>query len=306
MIRTILVPLDGSELAEQALPHAGRLARLTGAELVLLRAAPFAADPGKPPSPLRVTVRDAEDYLQALWHRLADAGVRARTEVLHSAPAEAIAFTARACGAELIVMCTHGYTGVQRFLLDSVAEAVLRQTTTPVFFVRASDQPQPPRDDPYGKVLVPLDGTPFAETALTYLHGAGCCFVAGIVLLRAVAPPVPPYSADLSGLAAPVALEPLQWTIDQEQEAARQYLAQVVARQRDGRITVSHVQTGSAAQAIVEAASEQGIELIVMATHDRTGLDRLTHGSVARHVLRHASVPVLLLHGADPGTHGAS
>ena len=96
MVRSILVPLDGSEVAEQALPRACRLARLTGAELVLLRAAPFAANSGKSSSPLRVTVRDAEDYLQAVEHRLADPGLRVHTEVLHSDPVRAITFTARA------------------------------------------------------------------------------------------------------------------------------------------------------------------------------------------------------------------
>ncbi|HEY8284850.1 MAG TPA: universal stress protein [Chloroflexota bacterium] len=298
MARTILVPLDGSEVAEQALPYACRLARQGGAEVVLLRAAPFAANSGKPSSPLRVTVRDAEDYLEALWYRLAGEGLRVRTEVLHTAPARAITFTARREGVDLIIMSTHGYAGVQRFLRDSVAETVLRRTTTPMLFVRASDHPSAPRVDPYSKVLVPLDGTPFAETALTYLQDADWCSAAEIVLLRVVAPTMPAYGADLSGMAGPIGPGPARFDKDQEEEA-RQYLAQVGERQLEGRVTAAQVRVGLAAQAIVEAASVPDIEFIVLATHGRTGFDRLAHGSVARHVLHHAPVPVLLLHGVD-------
>jgi nucleotide-binding universal stress UspA family protein len=299
MSGTILVPLDGSEVAEQALPHACRLARLTNAEIVLLRAAPFASNAGKSPSPRRVTVRDAEDYLAALWHRLAGEGLRVRTVVLHTAPARAITFTARTQGADLIVMSTHGYSSVQRFLLGSVAEAVLRQTTTPVFCIRASEHPPALRVSPYRKVLVPLDGTSFAETALTYLQGADCFLPAKIVLLRAIVPDISLYGAEPSGSSVMVEPGQVQLIIDQEQAAAKQYLAQVRERYLEGRDSTVRIPAGFAAQAIVEAANESDIEFIVMATHGRTGFDRLAHGSVAHHVLRHASVPVLLLHGVD-------
>jgi nucleotide-binding universal stress UspA family protein len=299
MSGTILVPLDGSEVAEQALPHACRLARPANAEIVLLRAAPFASNAGKSPSPRRVTVRDAEDYLAALWHRLAGEGLRVRTVVLHTAPARAITFTARTQGADLIVMSTHGYSSVQRFLLGSVAEAVLRQTTTPVFCIRASEHPPALRVSPYRKVLVPLDGTSFAETALTYLQGADCFLPAKIVLLRAIVPDISLYGAEPSGSSVMVEPGQVQLIIDQEQAAAKQYLAQVRERYLEGRDSTVRIPAGFAAQAIVEAANESDIEFIVMATHGRTGFDRLAHGSVAHHVLRHASVPVLLLHGVD-------
>ena len=197
-------------------------------------------------------------------------------------------------------MSTHGYTGVRRFLFDSVAETGSRRTPTPVFFVRASDHPPAPRMSPYAKVLVPLDGTPFAETALTYLRNAEYCFVSQILLLRAVAPPTPPSSADFAGMATPVDQQSLQLTVDQEKAAARRYLAQTAAHYLKGRDTSTRVPVSVTARAIVDAASEPSIELIVMATHGRTGLDRLAHGSVAQHVLHHAAVPVLLLHGVDP------
>lgn len=297
MLRTLLVPLDGSPQGEQALPHACRLARQTGAGLVLVRAAPYGHDPGRRPSTLRVTVRDAETYLQALQRQLMAVDLPVRIEVLHTDPVRAITFTALRQAVDLIVMSTHGYTGLHRLLLGSVAEAVVRHTPRPVFLVRASDQPQLPPVGPFRKVLVPLDGTPFAETALTYLLGMGC-HPQEIVLLRALPSPASSVFEDLPpGIPASVDRDQLQETLSREAAEAESYLAQVARHSLAGYATRIETPVGSAGRAIGESAYGEGIECIAMATHARTGFDRVAHGSVATDVLRCAPVPVLLLHG---------
>ncbi len=139
MFKRILVPLDGSPAAEAILPQATELARLTGAELVLLRVALPDEFPGDLLAEAqRRTVRDAEIYLHALEQRLKEEGFCVSTmKVRHGHPAEAIVDCAANCAIDLIAMSTHGRTGLRHMVMGSVAEKVLRAAPTPVFLVRS-------------------------------------------------------------------------------------------------------------------------------------------------------------------------
>ncbi len=146
MFHRILVPLDGSALAERALEPAIRLARQFGGEITLLRVVVpepvLVALPGLSPRPydvydaeLRHDQEDAEAYLSGLklqWH---DAGVTTHTEVLSGTPAEMIVDVAQERAVDLIVMSTHGRSGVSRLLYGSVAEAVLRGAHLPILLI---------------------------------------------------------------------------------------------------------------------------------------------------------------------------
>ena len=290
MISTILVPLDGSPLAEQALPHACRLASTTGASLVLVRAAPHVPVAGDPASPLRVTVREAEAYLSVLRQRLAGEGFAVSTVALHDTALHAITHAARTSGAEIIVMSTHGRTGVGRALLGSVADEVLRHTTLPVLLVHAPAAPAAHGRGPYGRILVPLDGTALGETALEYLGRGELGRAGAVVALRAISPDAGSLVYGMPGYAA------RQARADEQARAeATTYLDRAVAAHLPGWTYRAEVLMDTPDGAI-QAAALEDIDLIVMATHGRTGLGRLAHGSIAERVLRHATAPVLLLH----------
>ena len=139
----ILVPLDGSMLAEAALSAACGFAERDGSLITLLRAAEAMPRPGGDPVEAQVTaIREAEEYLAAVVRRLADKGVRrVETHVWYGPPAAAIVEAAEAQKADLIVMSTHGRSGLGRLVLGSVAEAVLRGTTVPILIVRAGHAP---------------------------------------------------------------------------------------------------------------------------------------------------------------------
>lgn len=154
-VRTILVPLDGSILAETALPEAIDVARQRGARLLLVRAAeahvPVAVDPTE--AQVRV-VQDAEAYLARVKARLAASGVTdVETSVWYGSPAYAIVEAARLRRADLVVMTTHGRSGLGRLILGSVAESVLRGTTTPILLLRA---PEAPIEAPPGEPAQPV------------------------------------------------------------------------------------------------------------------------------------------------------
>ncbi|HYB41436.1 MAG TPA: universal stress protein [Candidatus Methylomirabilis sp.] len=142
-IKKILVPLDGSALAEEAIAKAIEFTRSAEPTLTLLRAAEAPTMPGVDPTDAQVTVvREAEEYLAGVAARLKARGItRVETSVWYGPAALSIVEAARYRKADLIVMSTHGRTGLGRLILGSVAESVLRGTTTPILLLRAAEAP---------------------------------------------------------------------------------------------------------------------------------------------------------------------
>ncbi len=143
-LEKILVPLDGSALAEAALPTAmDLLADRPTATLLLLRAAEAPKMPGRDPIPAQVRViREAEDYLASVEARLTKSGVKGvKTSVWYGPAAPAVVEAARVGKVDMIVMSTHGRTGLGRLVLGSVAESVLRGTRTPILLMRDGAAP---------------------------------------------------------------------------------------------------------------------------------------------------------------------
>lgn len=145
-LKTILVPLDGSMLAELALKPAVELAREKDAKVVLLRAAEAHTTVADPTEAQVAVVREAEDYLARVRARVLEGGIAVETSVWYGRPSEAIAEAARYRNADLIVMSSHGRSGLGRLVLGSVAESVLRATRTPILLIRAGEAPI---DTPY-------------------------------------------------------------------------------------------------------------------------------------------------------------
>lgn len=139
MYQRILVPLDGSTLAEGVLPHVQALVKSLAAELVLLRVAFTHVFPGADPIQSQVTaVKEAEDYVSGLAKRLQEEGVRAEAKVRYGDPVEEILDHVTWDHIDLIAMATHGRTGLKRVVMGSVAENVLRRTSVPMLLMRAA------------------------------------------------------------------------------------------------------------------------------------------------------------------------
>jgi nucleotide-binding universal stress UspA family protein len=139
----ILVPVDGSVLAEQAVYRAMDLASQLGAGLLLLRAGEAHTFPGADPTQAQVSVmQEAEEYVTTLAQRLTGGGfARVETSVWYGEPAACIIDAARTRKVDLIVMTSHGRSGLGRLIMGSVAESVLRGTTTPILLLREAGAP---------------------------------------------------------------------------------------------------------------------------------------------------------------------
>src|SRR5438105_968930 len=174
MFKDIPVPLDGSPLAEAALPYAKALAARTGGRLTLVRAAHYASLLGDLAVEQHRSVEIAEDYLERQVERLAAEGYTAQAAVpFGGSTANWIVEEADMRGADLVVMATHDRVGADRWLHGSVAETVVHRLSLPVMLVRAGDAEQLAArftdQEPF--VVVPLDGSELAEAALPIARG---------------------------------------------------------------------------------------------------------------------------------------
>jgi nucleotide-binding universal stress UspA family protein len=295
----ILVPLDGSRLAEQALSCAMTLGRALSAELVLFRAISIPSDvqealdkAGLRPDPLLERLEtEADEYLEAMSHILAKTDLSFSHVVGHGLPAGAIVDYVENKELQLIVMASHGYTGIERWRHGSVAERVLHSASVPVLLVRAKEEIPKGLPEPcaFRRVLVPLDGSKVAEQVLPAVIPIVQALDCEITLLRI---PVMYISGPFTG-AWHLPQDSIFETADQD---ARAYLQRLASHLKEQGLAVSTVTwAGAVADRIIEYAEAQDVDLIAMCTHGRTGLARWALGSVADRVLRASGKPILLV-----------
>jgi nucleotide-binding universal stress UspA family protein len=288
MLQTILLPLDGSTLSEQALPYAASLARRADARIVLVRAtqAHTILDVDASDAQIGVISR-AEHDLRASAARLRGAGVEAEIHVYYDQPAPAILDAARRHEVDLIVMSTHGRSGLGRVVYGSVADEILRHAEVPVLLIPPTIDPTWPTDQPL-TILVTLDGSALAEEALISARLLAELLGARLHLLRVVEQPVYPLAGD------GYAYIPFDDTA--ELLLAREYLSKLAGRLRASSIGAEiEVVVGLPGAVIPRVAQEQQAHVIAMATHGRSGLARLVLGSVTTGTLQRAHVPLLLI-----------
>lgn len=279
----ILVPLDGSELAERVLLVAVRLAEGVGASLVLLTAVahlPWKEKTDPVAQAIQSHKYEAGLYLKGVRSQLQPTTVTIETAVISGSPANAIINYAGQNDISLIVMSTHGRSGLTRWTFGRVAEKVLRRAPCPTVVLR-SRQEVAPTD--IKRILVPLDGSALAEQVLEPTRQIADGLAAEIYLLHVTEPSSLPFIGE---------------DLDREEArgvAAQAYLATVQTRLADaGWQTQAELRHGSAADAIIDYAAEQNIDLIVLSNLGSSGLQMWVFGSVAERVMYGATCATLI------------
>lgn len=200
---------------------------------------------------------------------------------------------------DLILLATHGRSGVKRWAMGSVADKVLRTSKIPVWLVRADIPEEIVHDEwPRRTILVPLDGSGLAESVLPHVEALAKqrgAELVEVVLLQVCYPPE--ISSDY-----PEASMPLSWEEHVKHEMAwakrgcEQYLADIQKHLKDSGFNArSEVLMGKPADEIIKYVSDNSINLIVMATHGRSGLSRWAYGSTADKILHGAASPIFLV-----------
>ena len=313
MFKQILVPLDGSTRAEQALPVATRLARASSGSIVLMQVANFPMDygGGYTQAPLlteqmiETELDNVDNYLKTVATSDAFAGISIKTEAMFGQPLQDILSVAESRRVDLIVICSHGRTGLKRWALGSVAQALAHQSPVPILVLREGGQVSALSHEDITRpvcALVALDGSPFAETAL----------IPAANLVAALAAP----NEGILHLAHVVTRKG-----EESQQSAKTYMAGVTEQLQKKlknlnlSITWSLLGDTDVAGAIVDMAVHgegktiaekvNSCDLIAMSTHGRGGLERLMMGSVTERVLHSTKLPMLIVRPQRTAAYGS-
>ncbi len=298
MFKHILVPLDGSRLAESALGMAASLAKKFNASLTLIHVIEKDAPSEIHSERHLVSADEATAYLEEVAHLSFLAGVRVTTHV-HTSQVIDVADSVTEHSAELapdlIVMSRHGRGGARRLLFGTIAQQIISRGSTPVLVVRPStDVRGESVSGDWRTILAPIDGNPSHEKGLPVATDLALAFRCRLHLLMVV-----PTIGKLGGFQAALSLMLPGTTrvkLEMDSASARDYL---IAREKElqgaGVHAGSETSRGDPARAIVKAARRLTADLVVMGTHGRAGTDAFWAGSVAAQVVARASVPLLLV-----------
>jgi nucleotide-binding universal stress UspA family protein len=305
MFKRVLVPLDTSNLAEIALPYAEELAIKLGSEIILLHVRTSADTPDKPEHSAylsRITGETEQKIKQAAARtpgkklKIDSAVIGSPDIITH--PAEEILDYAERENISLIVIATHGKTGIRRWALGSTANNVARASKCPVLLIRAAAGIS--GDIHLNNILVPLDGSNHSEAVLTYIENLASRLKARVSLLNVVEPPFHIYPFyEGTGYFSSGGVIRVPYT-DEEikpmREVAEKYVKGINNELKTKEIeAVYEVRKGSPAEEIIKAEEEMRPDMVAMSTHGHSGFGRWDHGSIADKVLHAGKTPLLLV-----------
>jgi len=294
--QNILVPLDGSEYAEQAIAVAGAIARRSGGALRLVSVEePLPAlvlASGSPEVAREVELEECDQlthYLDSIAGAVRDVqGGTVGTAALHGPVATALAEYAHTNMADLVVMTTRGRRRLNRWLIGSVADQLLRRMHVPVLLMHPGELPQPTE---FRHILIALDGV-IEDPVLTPAVSLGSLYPAAHYTLARVVEPTLPIVTPLAPY--PISLEPERTAclVDEAQNYLAKIRDQLRAR---GLEATSKVVVGfGIATQVLQLAEALGADCVVVGTHSRRRMERLVLGSEANRIVRGAAVPVLI------------
>lgn len=312
MYRSLLVPLDGSHFGEHALPLAVSVAQRAGASLQLVHVqAPLAAVYAEGPlflddallAQLQARQRSHhQTYLDGVAQRVKDVApnLKVTTALLEGDVPAHIRDQTAAAKADLVVMATHYRGAIARFWLGSVTDDLIRHAAMPLLLAHGTDERVTLTADLSWKhMLVPLDGSPFAEQILPAASGLAKLMGAEITLLRVIKPVLTtgyPMAPGAFGEMAYTLMDQIQAMQGKLKEEATAYLEKIAGDLRQRGFTV-HIKVDvdeASAHAILTEAVPPAIDLLAVTTHGRHGLKRFFLGSVTERIVHNATVPVLV------------
>jgi nucleotide-binding universal stress UspA family protein len=300
MYEKILVALDGSQLSEGILPYGRFMAAKLKVPVELLHVidieapkAPSADQQLRYQNVMAAEQKNSMAYLKQVAATFT--GVPATNCVVGiGSPATVIVDRAAADTRMLIAMTTHGRSGINRWLLGSVADKVLHAAVNPLLLVRGADESKPLPIPPLNKLMVALDGSPLAEIVLPQAAELAAKMGLGVILTRVFGVPTPVFAEEYGTY-----VEEL-W--DQVESETQQYLDEKAKQLKEQGLTdvASKSVAGFASEKLIELASESSGTLVAMCTHGRSGVNRWVLGSVTDRVVRHLNGPLLIIRAPNP------
>jgi nucleotide-binding universal stress UspA family protein len=305
MFKRILVPLDTSKLAEIAIPYAAELAVKLGSEVILAHVRSSADTPDKNAhrvylskitAGLEQAVKKSPGLVPGEKIKVTSA-VLGEPDVINH-PADKILDYAEKENVSLIVLATHGWTGIRRWALGSTANNIARASKCPVLLIRAEEKV--PNSVHLKNILVPLDGSRPGEAVIPYVENLVSKLKSKVTVLNVVETPfhIYPYAdgLDYYGGGGIVRVPFTAEEMKPLEDVAVKYVTGVAERlKKEGVDAAWEVRIGFPGDEISKKEKESHPDMVAMTTHGHSGFGRLDHGSVADKVLHHGSAPLLLV-----------
>lgn len=294
MLKRILAPLDGSELAELALPYAEELAGTLDSEVELVYVCEPAESQHRHMHQLYIEkmTEQVRSHIRAYHTREASSAAPVKPVILDGDPAAEIIDYAEKNDISFIVMVSHGRSGIMSWVMGGTAVKVLQRISKPVLLIRASTpSPRVSKGEMFKRILIPLDGSDIGEAALPYVKELTSKVESEVILFQVIAPGQHVHT--IGGL--DYVLFPEQ-EVEKMKVSAQQYLEGVSRRFAGTKATVrSEVKLGDPATEIIKFADETSTRLVAISTHGRSGIKRWVFGGVAHKVLQAGHTPLLLV-----------
>jgi nucleotide-binding universal stress UspA family protein len=300
MFTHVLVPLDTSALAECVIPHAVAVARAFEAHMTLLHVAEAPKTNGElaavDPIEWEFLRVERQAYLDVWAERLQRAGLDVTSALLDGEAPERTATFAREARADLIVLSSHGQSGLTPWNVNSVAQKILMQAATSILLVRAY---QPRRGDQdtmsYQHILVPLDGSQRAEYALPVADILAQTHGGHIQLVHVVCRPEMLRRKPLSSQERDL----LQQVSERNRQEAMAYLEEIqshLSAESDVRV----LERDNTTEALLDIAEDEDVDLVVMSAHGSSGGQRRASSSMATSFMTYGATPLLVLQDFPP------
>jgi nucleotide-binding universal stress UspA family protein len=309
----ILVPLDGSSLAECVLPHTVAVARALDAQVTLLRAVDQDGEDlrSRAIDPLTWHMRksEAEAYLSNVAERLQQANLTARQVVADGSAAGRIIDYARAEDVDLIIISSHGQSGLSEWNINSVVQKVILRAYTPTLIVRAYERVTGELTDlSYQRLMVPLDGSQRAECILPWATNLAGFHHCRLLLTHVVSRPEVPRRAPLTGEES----ELVERLTELNREEGERYL-EGLADRLTGEVETRLVVSDSPAAKLHALVEDEAVDMVLLAAHGYSGGARWPYGSIALNFIAYGSKPLLIMQdisaeeaGVTPAERAAS
>ena len=295
MFRRILLPLDGSQLAEAALPAAASLAQTLKAPVTLLHVIEENAPETVHQNRHLTKSDEAEAYLKKIAEGAFSKDTQVETHV-HTAQVKdvpkSITEHVGEFNPDLIIMCAHGSGGIRDLLFGGIAQQVVAQGTTPLLLLQPTTAAQKPFD--LRRILLPLDSESIHDESLPFAEELAKAYQAELYLLSVV----PTFGTLRGEEAATSSILPATTSalLDAKEEAAKEHLQEHLNLLSRAELRASaEVARGDPTQVIVNVAERIEADLIILSTHRRAGLSAFWERSVAPNVVRRTRVPILLI-----------
>ena len=295
MFQHILVPLDGSTLAEGVLPHVSLLARAGARRVTLLHVLDPMAQSVRTamvdPFEWQIRKAEAETYLRSMANRLEELDFRPEVEIMEGRAAESVIAFASDQQVDLIALSSHGQSGISSWNVSSVVQKIILRARRSILIVRAYQSPPDTAQGlEYQRIVVPLDGSQRAEVALSMASELARATAAELRVIHIVESPEIPHRTPLSQEDQ----ELIDRLTERKRVEAMKYLSELKVHE-DLKLETSVMESDNVISALHEAIEEVHADLVVLSAHGYTGTTRWPYGSTTVSLITYGTAPLLIV-----------